>query len=62
MPTATWGYLRLRRTEYADGELAAWAERIRGQPWNEAYAFLKHDEDSPAGPDAAVKLADATRF
>ena len=38
-------------------EVAAWADRIRGQAWSEAYAFLKHEEDSPAGPDAAVKLA-----
>jgi len=57
VPTASWGYLRLRRSGYGDGDLAAWADRIRGQPWQEAYAFLKHEEDSPAGPDAAVKLA-----
>src|SRR4029079_12024537 len=46
-PTASWGYLRLRRSGYGDGDLAAWADRIRGQPWQEAYAFLKHEEDSP---------------
>jgi uncharacterized protein YecE (DUF72 family) len=57
VPTASWGYLRLRRSGYGDGDLSAWAERIRGQPWREAYAFLKHEEDSPTGPDAAVKLA-----
>jgi uncharacterized protein YecE (DUF72 family) len=57
VPTASWGYLRLRKTEYGDDELGAWAERIRGQPWSEAYAFLKHDEESTAGPDAAVRLA-----
>ena len=56
VPTATWGYLRLRRTEYADGALASWVERIRDQPWTEAYAFLKHDEDKPTGPEAAVKM------
>ena len=57
VPTAGWGYLRLRRTGYTDPDLAGWADRIRGQPWTEAYAFLKHEEDSPVGPDAAVKLA-----
>jgi len=56
VPTASWGYLRLRRTTYQRDELAAWADRIRGQPWQEAFAFLKHEEDSPAGPDAAVTL------
>ena len=57
VPTASWGYLRLRKTEYGEEELRAWAERMRAQPWKEAYVFLKHDEDSAAGPDAAVRLA-----
>ncbi len=57
VPTATWGYLRLRKSEYAEEELRAWAERVRAQPWGEAYVFLKHDEESTAGPEAAVRLA-----
>jgi uncharacterized protein YecE (DUF72 family) len=56
VPTASWGYLRLRRTAYRDDELAGWAERIRSQPWQEAFVFLKHEEDSPTGPEAATKL------
>jgi uncharacterized protein YecE (DUF72 family) len=56
VPTASWGYLRLRRTAYEDAELGAWVERIRSQPWNEAFAFLKHDETKGTGPDAATKL------
>ncbi|MGH7512199.1 MAG: DUF72 domain-containing protein [Gemmatimonadales bacterium] len=56
VPTAPWGYLRLRRTDYGEDALKVWLERIRGQPWQEAYAFLKHDEDKPTGPEAAVKL------
>ena len=31
--------------------------RVRAQPWQEAYLFLKHDEESTAGPEAAVRLA-----
>ena len=58
VPTAPWGYLRLRKTEYGDDELKGWAERIRGQPWQEAFVFLKHDEESQAGPEAATKLKD----
>jgi uncharacterized protein YecE (DUF72 family) len=54
--TAGWGYLRLRKTDYSDDDLRGWADRIRSQPWREAYVFLKHEEDSPAGPDAAVRL------
>ena len=56
VPTATWGYLRLRRTDYDEAALTSWVERIRSQPWREAYAFLKHDEDKPTGPDAATKM------
>jgi uncharacterized protein YecE (DUF72 family) len=55
--TASWGYLRLRKPEYGDDELRTWAARVREQPWSEAYVFLKHDEESTAGPDAAVRLA-----
>ena len=55
--TASWGYLRLRKTEYGDDELRTWAARVREQPWSEAYVFLKHDEEGTAGPEAAVRLA-----
>jgi len=58
VPTAAWGYLRLRRTDYGEEALKVWLERIRTQPWQAAYAFLKHDEDKPTGPDAAMRLAD----
>jgi uncharacterized protein YecE (DUF72 family) len=54
--TATWGYLRLRRTSYSTAQLVSWAERIRAQPWTDAYAFLKHEEGSPLGPAAAQEL------
>ncbi len=57
VPTASWGYLRLRRAEYADAGLAEWAGRIKAQPWAEAFVFLKHDEDRPTGPEAATRLA-----
>lgn len=59
--TASWGYLRLRRTLYPTEELEAWAGRIREQPWKEAFVFLKHDEEGGTGPEAAVALAEMTR-
>jgi uncharacterized protein YecE (DUF72 family) len=55
-PTATWGYLRLRRTDYDTADLESWAQRIATQPWHEAYVFLKHEEGSPTGPAAAGDL------
>jgi uncharacterized protein YecE (DUF72 family) len=53
--TAGFGYLRLRRQDYGDGEVEAWAERIRAQAWSEAYVFFKH-EDEGTGPRLAGKL------
>jgi uncharacterized protein YecE (DUF72 family) len=47
--TASWGYLRLRRTDYSKKQLAAWAKRIAAQPWSHAYVFFKH-EDEGKGP------------
>src|SRR5215207_6616410 len=58
VPTASWGYLRLRRTLYRPDELEAWAARIMGQPWQEAFVFLKHDEEGGTGPEAATALAE----
>jgi uncharacterized protein YecE (DUF72 family) len=57
-PTASWGYLRLRRTSYDSAALAAWANRIHQQPWQEAYAFIKHDEEGNEanGPRWAQEL------
>jgi len=62
VPTATWGYLRLRRSGYDPAALARWAERIQEQPWQEAYAFLKHDEEGTEanGPRWAEALARLT--
>jgi uncharacterized protein YecE (DUF72 family) len=56
VPTAGWGYLRLRRSSYDTAMLQSWAARIRQQQWNEAYVFLKHEDGSPRGPDAAAAM------
>lgn len=56
--TADWGYVRLRRTEYSEGDLARWAERVGTYPWDEAFVFLKH-EDKGLGPKYAELLLTA---
>jgi uncharacterized protein YecE (DUF72 family) len=55
--TATWGYLRLRRQDYGEPELGAWAERARAQStvWQECYVFFKH-EDEGKGPKLAARF------
>jgi uncharacterized protein YecE (DUF72 family) len=54
--TARFGYLRLRRPDYDDAALAAWLERVRAEPWDEAFVFFKH-EDAGAGPRLATRMA-----
>ena len=46
--TAPWGYLRLRRTDYGEAELQAWAQRVRQQDWQEAFIFFKHEDEGMA--------------
>jgi uncharacterized protein YecE (DUF72 family) len=53
--TAGWGYLRLRKPSYEPDEVEAWAERIRGQAWSDAYVFFKH-EDEGTGPRLAGRM------
>ena len=53
--TADWGYLRLRRPDYGDAELATWKKRVREQPWKEAFVFFKH-EDEGKGPELAARF------
>jgi len=55
LATAHFGYLRLRRPDYTERDLRAWAERILAQPWGEAFAFFKHEEGG-RGPALALAL------
>jgi uncharacterized protein YecE (DUF72 family) len=56
------GYLRLRKTEYSDDELAVWAERIGAALSTDAtiYCYFKH-EDLGASPQMAKRLEDILR-
>jgi uncharacterized protein YecE (DUF72 family) len=54
--TAPFGYLRLRREDYADGDVATWAERIRAaHGWKRVYVYFKH-EDGARGTTLALAL------
>jgi uncharacterized protein YecE (DUF72 family) len=54
--TASWGYFRLRRSGYDTSALEAWASRVQRPEWKDAYVFLKHEDGSPRGPDAAAEF------
>jgi len=53
--TSDWGYLRLRRPDYGDAELKAWAKRVHEQDWREAFIFFKHEEEGK-GPEMAKRF------
>jgi uncharacterized protein YecE (DUF72 family) len=54
--TADWGYLRLRRADYGETDLQAWADRVQAQAWDSAFVFFKH-EDEARGPALASRFA-----
>jgi uncharacterized protein YecE (DUF72 family) len=57
VPTASWGYLRLRKTEYAEGEVERWAGRVQSQPWERAFVFFKHEDEGKGPAFAKVFLS-----
>ncbi len=61
IPTARWGYLRLRRSDYTDADLSEWLERILSQKWEKAFVYFKHEDEAkgPAiGPEMATRFRD----
>jgi len=59
VPTADWGYLRLRRCDYTPAELRPWADRIRAQSWETAFVFFKHEDDRPLAWETIREFKDA---
>ena len=57
--TADFGYLRLRREDYQDADIARWADVIRAKSsgWSDTYVYFKHEE-SGIGPKFAVRLVE----
>ena len=41
-------YLRLRRTQYTEDDLRAWADRIAAQPLERAWVYFKHEDEASA--------------
>jgi len=55
VPTAPFGYARLRKTEYTDDELTAWLSRFRGLQCEHMHVYFKHEDDA-RGPAFAQRL------
>lgn len=57
LPSADWGYLRLRRHDYSPAKLKAWTKRVREFGWRDAYVFFKHDDEGN-GPRLAKRFTE----
>jgi uncharacterized protein YecE (DUF72 family) len=57
--TADYGYLRLRREDYTNDDVARWAEFVREKDsdWQDAFIYFKH-EDAGIGPKLAAQMID----
>jgi uncharacterized protein YecE (DUF72 family) len=55
--TADFGYFRLRRPDYGDGELSEWARKLQeaAQHWKDAFIYFKHEAEGK-GPQLAGRL------
>jgi uncharacterized protein YecE (DUF72 family) len=53
LSTAPWGYLRLRKSDYSDADLAAKADALGRLEWREAFVYFKHEEEG-RGPRLAA--------
>jgi uncharacterized protein YecE (DUF72 family) len=58
--TADWGYLRLRKMDYAEAELQDWADWIASRGWHDGFVFFKH-EDTGGGPRLAERFKGLVR-
>jgi len=58
VPTADWGYLRLRDEGYAPADLERWSRAVGdlGARWRDTYVYFKHEE-SGIGPAFAAQFA-----
>jgi len=60
--TADFGYFRLRKPEYTDAELEAWAKRIdaAAAQWQDAFVYFKHEAEGK-GPQLGMRFRDILR-
>jgi len=55
LPTAPWGYLRLRRDAYDGDDLERWGDHIRRAGWRRVFVFFKH-QGGATGPLTAERF------
>ena len=55
IPTASHGYLRLRRSRYSREDMLHWVDRLAKTSWQRVFVFFKHEDDC-GGPVLAQQL------
>jgi uncharacterized protein YecE (DUF72 family) len=57
--TADYGYLRLRREDYAEDDVVRWAKFVREQSerWSDTFIYFKHEE-AGIGPTLAKQMTE----
>jgi uncharacterized protein YecE (DUF72 family) len=57
--TADYGYLRLRREDYQEADVARWTEAVEAHDtqWSDAFVYFKHEE-SGIGPKLATRMVE----
>ncbi len=55
--SGSFGYLRLRQSDYSGGQLKSWAKRINQSPWESVFVFFKHEAEG-AAPRMARQFMD----
>ena len=60
IPTANFGYLRLRREDYTKVDIERWASFVREQKsnWKDAFVYFKHEE-AGIGPRLAKQMSES---
>ncbi|MGV8056574.1 MAG: DUF72 domain-containing protein [Smithellaceae bacterium] len=58
--TASWGYLRLRRSDYTAEDLVHWLKKIRLQKWENVFVFFKHENEAK-GPQLAMAFRNLSK-
>jgi uncharacterized protein YecE (DUF72 family) len=57
VPTADFGYVRLRLEHYSDDDLRDWAARLAATGWREIHVYFMHEPTAPAYAATLMRLA-----
>ncbi|MEP6609246.1 MAG: DUF72 domain-containing protein [Burkholderiaceae bacterium] len=56
VPTASWGYVRLRLETYSDDELQRWARTLAATQWTDVFVYFMHEPTAPAYAQTLMKF------